>query len=568
MGRMDVDRFEGVRSAIAGRTEPAAEPEAIAARVGDFAGVGDVGAVGDAVAGGDVVAGEGVVAVTEGSGTTLLAVVGAAVLLAAAAGALIAYRRRNAGAPGEPSGAARAGPADGVGDGATTDGATSSGARGPNTEPGPNAGDANAAFDDRIGDRALDRLDPVAPDAVRRVRDRLPLDRNAGPNAVDGMERDLRQAIEDALDEGRFDPAVTSSLGGTYDVVNLPARFRELTVPPGGETVHVADLEAVVRDALADRDLHEAARTVAAVHEHCREVESHVRRREESYLDERREAERTLADVREMTDRFDGAFADRVREFVVDGRHDALPGVVDIERRLDAADRSLHACAFDDADREVRDARRAGDDLLMAVDFLGGVIGTIDHGSGRVGVPDGVADEFVADLVPILERQYPVGVELDGDAIVVTGGGSSRSADDSASRSGGEGSRSVREASVDSSSTGSAGATDRENGGGREQLTPDAVADEILFVLRELDGRGGTDAVECQTERLPDAVARREVLEPLATFCRRQTDLVASVTLQENAPPGFFEIEFSEGTAPSAGLDALRERFTERHGGK
>ncbi|WP_144922442.1 hypothetical protein [Halorubrum salsamenti] len=539
---MDVDRFEGVRSAIAGRTELAAEPGATAVPLD---GVG------------------GVVGVAGGFGTTLLlAVGGVAVLLVAAVGAL-AYRRRNGDASGEPSEPSPgSSPSSGVG-GATEDGVT-----------GPNAGGASAAFDDRIGERALDRLEPVAPDAVGRIRDRLPLDRNAAPSAVDAMERDLRQAVEDALDEGRFDPTVTSSLGGAYDVVNLPSRFRELTVPPGGETVHVADLEGTVRDALDDRDLHEVARVVAAVNDHCRDVESHVRRREESYLDERREAERTLADIREMTDRFDGVFADRVREFVVDGRHEALPGVVDIERRLDAADRSLHACAFDDADRAVRDAERTGDDLLMAVDFLGGVTGTIDHGSGRVGVPDGVADEFVADLVPILDRQYAVGVELDGDELVVTGG-PSRSGDRGPSRSGGEGSSRSgekvsspgREASGVSSSAGSASGTEREETGDREQLTPDAVADEILFVLRELDGRGGNGAVECQTERLPDAVGRREVLEPLTTFCRRQTDLVASVTLQENAPPGFFEIEFSGGTTVSAGLDALRERFTERHGG-
>jgi hypothetical protein len=270
-----------------------------------------------------------------------------------------------------------------------------------------------------------------------------------------------------------------------------------------------------------------------------------------------------------------------MREFVVDGRHDALPGVVDIERRLDAADRSLHACAFDDADRTVRDAARAADDLLMAVDFLGGVTGTIDHGSGRVTVPDGVDDGFVADLVPILERQYPVGVEFDDGSVVVTGGASGAdgggvsgadaggvSGADAGGVSGADAGdpRRGRERSADASASRSPAEPDRSRSEGREQLTPDAVADEILYVFRELADRDGSDAVECQTERLPDAVARREVLEPLATFCRRQTDLVDSVTLQENAPPGFFEIKFREGTTAAAAVEALRTRFTERHG--
>ncbi|EMA58447.1 coiled-coil protein [Halorubrum distributum JCM 13561] len=559
---MDVDRFEGVQSGIAERTELATEPGTTAV---PFEGVRSVESI------------ESVVGITGGYGSTLLAAVSAAVLLVVAVGALTVYRRRATntfgGLSASPTGgsASDGGSASADGNGGTSDA----------TEPNVGKSDrsdsdgASTAFDDQIGDRTLDQLEPVVPDAVSRVRDRLPLGRNATPNTVDTIERDLRQAVEGALDEGLFDPTVTSPLGGTYDVVNLPSRFRELTVPPGGETAHVADMEGVVRAALSGRDLHEAARIVTAVHEHCQEIESHIRRREGSYLETRREAERTLEDIRGMTNRFDGTLADRVREFVVDGRHEALLGVRDIERRIDTADRSLHACAFDDADRAVRNAERAGDDLLMAVDFLGGVTGTIDHGSGRIEVPEGVDDAFVADLVPILERQYTVGVEFDGDEIVVTGGessqsggrGSAPSGGGGGSRPGGRRSGSKPEASGSPSLGDSTGGSRRERSSGREQLTPDAVADEILFVLRELDDRGGNGAVECQTELLPDAVARREVLEPLATFCRRQTDLVASVTLQENAPPGFFEIEFTERTTASTGLNSLRKRFTERHGG-
>lgn len=533
---MSVARGEGVSLALAGQTAPASTPVSAVTRFGD---VGVVGIVG-------------------GSGMRLIAIaVLAMVLLAVAAGALIVFRRRQASAPSSPTGTSEPEP-NGTGSArsSTENGSDRSGTRG--------ATDADTAFDDRIGERTLDRLEPVAPDAVRRVRDRLPLDRSAAPKTVDSLERTLRQSLEDALDDGRFDPAVESPRGGVYEVVNLPGRFRELTVPPTGETVHVADLEDAVRDATDEYDLHEAARTAAAVDGHCRDIESHIRRREESYLDDRRDAERTLDDIREMTDRFDGAFADRMREFVVDGRHDALPGVVDIERRLGAADRSLHACAFDDADRTVRDAARAADDLLMTVDFLGGVTGTIDHGSGRVTVPGGVDDAFVADLVPILERQYPVGVEFDGSAVVVTGGSGSGAGGVSSDSAGD--SRRGRQDSDDTSAPRSTAEPDRSRSEGREQLTPDAVADEILYVFRELAGRDGSNAVECQTDRLPDPVARREVLEPLATFCRRQTDLVDSVTLQENAPPGFFEIEFREGTTAADGVDALRKRFTERHG--
>lgn len=566
---MDVDRFEGVRSVISGCTGKTAEMRRTvvsADGVGGVAGISKDAATTVGIAG--------------GSNTTLLAgVVGIAVLLAAAAGTLIAYRRRS-GSSDEALGGARdtdASPGDSsptgdVGSGVATAGAGEATATGETTatsgrtKQAVTSDDASAVFDERIGDHTLDRLEPVTPDAVRRVRDRLPRDQHVAPDAIDGMERDLRQAVAHALDTGEFDPTVTSPLGGSYTVVNLPERFRELTVPFEDESIHIADLEAVVRDALDTRSLPEASRTVAAVHEHCHDVESHVRGREESYLDERREVERTLADVREMTDRFDGPLADRVREFVVDGRHEALPGVRDLERRLEDADRSLHACEFDDADRTVSDARRGGDDLLMAVDFLGGVTGTIDHGNGRIEIPDGVAEAFAADLVPVLDQQYSVDVEVEGGDIVVGGGETVRSGNGRSSQSDDRGATSAGTSSGSSLSAGSPNAADRSDSGGREQLTPDAVADEILFVFRELGGRGENGVVECQTERLPDAVARAEVLDPLARFCRRQTDLVESVTLQENAPPGFFEIEFRSGTTASAGIDTLRQRFVEQHG--
>lgn len=570
MARMDVDRFEGVQSVVPGWTEVTTELEVT---VVSADGVGDVVGITE-----DIVT---VVGITAGSGTMLLAgVVGIVVLLAAAAGALIAYRRRS-GSSDEPlrfAGDTDSSPRDGssagdIGSAAATAGASETTMTEETAETSGGAEhvmlsrDVSTVFDEQIGEQTLNRLEPVVPDAVRQVREQLPLDQHAAPDAVDAMERDLRQAVKDTLDKGEFDPTVISSLGEKYAVVNLPERFRELTVPPEGNVIHIADLEAVVRDALDSCSLREAGRTVATVHEHCHDIESHIRRREESYLDERREVERMLVDIREMTNRFDGTLADRVREFVVDGRHEVLPGVRDAERRLADADRSLHACEFDDADRAVSDARRNGDDLLMAVDFLSGVTGTIDHGSGRIAIPDGVAEAFIMDLVPILDRQYLVDVELDGGEIVVTGGNSVRSGDSGSSQLGDRGSPAADRSSGSSRSTGSQSATDRGKSGGREQPTPDAVADEVLFVFRELDGRGENRTVECQTERLPDAVARREVLDPLTTFCRRQTDLVNSVTLQENAPPGFFEIEFQDGTTASAGLDALRRRFVERHGG-
>lgn len=515
----------------------------------------------------------GIITAAEGFTSILLGIVGVVLLLITAAGVII-YTRRDSDMSPDPLRSKHGDdPASSVSSSATGETADDPdtgklGRLNTGVEHDSSANSPEVVFEDRIGQRTLDRLEPVVPDTTKQVRDRLPFENPTTSDPVGAIERDLQRAIETALDTGQFDPVVTSSLGRVYKIVNLPAQFRELTVPPENKTVHVANIETVVRETLEDSGLRETGRTVAAVHDHCEEIESFVRRQEELYLDERREVNDMLADIRQMTDRFDGDLGARLREFVIDGRNNALPGTVDIERQLDMADESLHDCAFDDAVRVVNEARQASDDLLIVLDFLNGATGTIEHGTGRVAIPDDVDDSFITDLVPILDRQHTSPVTLDGNQLIVTGG-SGRS--DDTGRSGPEpgaksrGIISGSESSANSPPSPSVSRQDRRDSPGEEQLTPSAAADEILYILRELDGREGSQTVECQTERLPETVARHEVLKPLARFCRRQTEIVASVTLQENAPPGFFEIQFNEGTSASAGLSLLRERFIQRH---
>ncbi|ELY65892.1 hypothetical protein [Natrinema versiforme] len=416
---------------------------------------------------------------------------------------------------------------------------------------------------DRIGESTLERLEPIVPDAVDRVHEVAFDDREPDPAAIDRAERDLRRALEDALTDGRFDAGLTAPDGERYEIVNLPSRYRELAVPPSGETVHIGSTEAAVRDRLEDGTLREAAATAAAVDDHREEIRQYVRRREGEIVDLRDEIEATLDDIRELVDRLEGSLADRVDDFVLSGRHDEVEGVAEIERDVSDATRSLHRCSFDDAKRELRDAREAADELLITVDLLGGLVGTIEHGSGTVELPTAVSTALVSDLVPIIERQYDVDASVEGDAIVISernalgGEGDTTGAAGEPAR-GGDGS-SARERTPTGGSTASAGTRDR--------VTTESVADEILFVLRELDGDTGGDTVQCQTEQLPTGVAQPAVLEELATFCRRQTDIVAAVDLQEGAPPGFLEIEFTDRTTPAGGLETLRERFAERHGG-
>lgn len=408
-------------------------------------------------------------------------------------------------------------------------------------------------FEDRIGSATLERLAPIAPDAVERVRELAADGGVADRERIDRAERELRRGLEDALAEGRLDVGVAGPDGEAYEIVNLPSRYRELSLPPSGETVHVDAAEQAVRDRLENGSLREAAMAAEAVDDHCEAVRRHVRDHEEEFVERRREVEATLSDVRELTDRFEGPLADRIAEFVLDGRHDDVEGVSEIERTVSDATHQFQRCSFEDARRALQDALNGADELLVTVDFLGGLVGTIEHGSGRVAIPDGVSTPLVAELTPIVERQYGVTATIEGDALVIAKQGPS---DDEGERSfpGDSAGPADDERSTRSTST------------GNPSVATEEIADEVLFLFRELNGDVDGATVQCQTERLPDGVSRPEVLEELAAFCRRQTDLVEAVALQEGAPPGFLEIEFAPRTTPRDGLETLQERFIERHG--
>lgn len=410
---------------------------------------------------------------------------------------------------------------------------------GESVDAAPATGDSvGAGATDTLSEQTLDRLESVVPAAVGRARSQP---------SVEWSTSDLRGEIEDAIAAGRLDPAVSSPFDGSYEIVNLPKQYRELTLPVSGETVHIADLESVARETVATDPPRDVARTIAAIDDHCQRIESHIEDRQAAFLDEYHAIEETVQDVRELTDRFDGSFGSRLSEFVIEGRHEALSGIVDIERRLADARRDLHRAAFDDAMRSLESTAQTADELLMAVDFLGGVVGTIDHGGGRVPIPDAIPTAVLSDLVPLVEQQHDATLEITDGTLVVTVTPTADSSDPEPTT------ESFEPEPDPEPST-------------HEQVTPEAVADEVLFLFRELDADTDTTVVECQTEQLPAAVGRPEILSEVVSFCHRQPDIVETVTLQDDAPPGFLEIEFTDRAGGENGLETLRDRYATKHG--
>lgn len=409
----------------------------------------------------------------------------------------------------------------------------------------------HVSFEEEIGETTLERLEPIIPDAVDRE----------GDNRNDReLERELRRALMDALSDGRLEVGLSTPNGDPYDIVNLPARYREVPLPPSGQPVHVEEVDAAVRDLLENGSLRDAAVAAAAVDDHREEIYEHVRRHEAEIIDLRNEIDATVGDVRELIARLDGPLANRVEEFVLDGRHDDVDGVAEIERDVSDAMYLLQRCSFEDAQRDLQRAREAADKLLVVVDFLGGLVGTVEHGNGTVKVPTTVSTALVSDLAPIIEQQYDIDATVDGTEIAVSER-KTPSNEGNISSTTDEATPASRRTSANELTDGSTATT-----GSRNHIATESVADEILFVLREFNGSTDDGTVQCQTERLPEGIAQPAVLKDLAAFCRRQTDVVATVDLQEGAPPGFLELEFTDRTTARGGLETLRERFVERHG--
>ncbi|MCQ4332352.1 hypothetical protein KM295_02380 [Natronomonas sp. F2-12] len=407
----------------------------------------------------------------------------------------------------------------------------------PDTEPNPST----------VDNATLDRLEEIAPDAVRYARE------NAA-QGDDRIETELYRGIETALADGWFEMSVASRYGEGYEIVNLPARLRELDLPTVGGRCHVGELERHVRDWIDDEEIsiRDIAFAIEAIDDHRSDIESYVREREEEFDRILNEVRSDIESIRTVADEIDGTVGERTRMLVIENRHSEFDGVGGIENGIAEAKSDLHECTFAEATQQLRELRSESEALLTAVDFLRSLIGGIEHGQRSARIPNGIAKQLYAELEPLLEQQYGVGLSIEDERILIENTG--------------EKSRSVRRAD-----TGPEREPEHAHGGSGggpapETVDPEELTDEILYTLRELKrDRSDGNVVEYQTEKLPERVADPGTLAALATFCRRQSDIVERVTLQENAPPGFLEIRFTDRTAVADGIDELVDRFLDRY---
>jgi len=397
-----------------------------------------------------------------------------------------------------------------------------------------------------FNEATLERLEPLVPETVSRLR-----------NSDDSSDGDgthlLHRGIEEAVASGKLSMTVVSTYGTEYELVNLPTKFREveLSVPEG--RYHIGTIEGQVNAWLDDEStsIRELSFAIEGILEQQAAIEQYVSNHEREFEDRYGSIEGDVESVRAVADQLDGTVGERAQQLVLENRHSEFDGITAITAGLGEAKRALHRCAFDDAMTRLAEQERTVDGLLTAVDFLRSLMGGIEHGQTSVRLPGGKTEQLYTELEGLLEEQYEVELAIVGDSIVVEGSETDGNSDD--------GGQSSVEAAADR--------TDNEPGESVDTVSPATAADEILFIFRELKrGNSSGETVEYQTEQLPEAIGRSDVLAALAKFCRRQSTVVSSVTVQDGAPPGFIQIEFADGTEPAAGLESLTTAFINRHG--
>lgn len=406
-------------------------------------------------------------------------------------------------------------------------------------------------FEQEIGEESFDILGTVAPDATRTAQRRYSqAKRESELIPVDEIKETLQEGVTSAVDSGRLDMTVTSRYGEAYTVVNLPTEFRETTIPPSNQRIHIDNIPAEIRDLANDptvsvRDL--AAAVDTAVN-HQDKINKYIEQRETEFESHRQQITSTIEQVERHAKQYEGAVGKRIKELLIEGRSGKVSGVTELQAQINDARQQLHTCSFDAAVREIKETKQQAEQLLTAVDFLGGFIEAGKHGKHTADSPNEQTKAILLELNSVLQSEHGLSVTTSGDQLTIS---------EQAART------HTPVETTDNETT----ETDSQQTIDMETATPEELQDEILFCLRELERHASreTTVVEYQTDRAPKQIAKPTVFVQLINFARKQTDIVARATVQDNAPPGFLTIEFTDDTSATKGIRALHQRFSETH---
>ncbi|CCQ37084.1 coiled-coil protein [Natronomonas moolapensis 8.8.11] len=401
--------------------------------------------------------------------------------------------------------------------------------------------DHQQTSDQDIDEATLDRLEPVVPDTVNQIR------KKRGDESINEIKLELRHSIENAVADGELDLSVKSRYGQQYNILNLPNQFREIESPIFNRNVYIQQIEQEIYQLATDGDasIRELSFAIEAILDHKSKIQDYIGEKEREFDGLCSTIISDTTSIKQIASEIDGDVGDRTQMLIVEDRHPDVKGVGAIETEILETKSMLHECAFSESLQQLQSLHSDTDKLLTTIEFLRSLVGGIKHNQQSARLPSSTAKQVYIDLEGLLEQQYSITLSLEEDIISIEPNESSETDSPPSNKQHQSASKEYRS---------------------QQRAEPGEVTDEILYALREVKkAHISGSTIEYQTGQLPDSVSTPEILKTLKLFCRRQSDIVAEVTVQDGAPPGFFQIEFTDTTDAIAGTDELISRFVDRY---
>lgn len=346
---------------------------------------------------------------------------------------------------------------------------------------------------------------------------------------------ELRQLINNEISSGALNPYHTSSFEEEYHIVNLPADYRELEIPYQSQPVYISNITNEIETLLNKGNPEVIARNLDVIHNHLRNTRSFLQENEEQFLKKYNKIEASTEYVRDVSDNYEDKIGQTISNFFIESRRESVKGVIDIERDMNKSEDLLHRCNFDEAEKILDDCLNEVDMIIMNIDFVKAIVGTLEHGGGEFKIPKEISRKFLDMLVNSVKTDENAKITINNKRIQII----SENIDESK--------KSIKEPNNNPS------------------ISTSDVSDEVIYLFKEIQGEKKERFLEKQTSDLPEVVCSQDVLYEFESFCSRQTDIVSKVNIQENSPPGFITIKFPEGLDSRSGMKKLRKRALEEY---
>lgn len=360
-----------------------------------------------------------------------------------------------------------------------------------------------------------------------------PIDKFTPVNRNKLQTGELRQLINKEISSGALNPSHTSNFGEEYHIVNLPADYRELQIPYKNQSIYISNLTEEIKTILDKENPEVVARNLDTIYNHINDIRSFLKDRESQFLEKHNQIESSTEYIRNTPENYTGKIRNAIINFFIESRKESVEGIVDIERDITKSKDMFHKCEFNEAENLLDECLIKVDIIIVNLDLATAIIGTLEHGGGEIKIPEEASQKFLEVLINAVDSDKNTELYIDKGVIHIN-------PEDVEEE---EKSTITKKTSIDTSD----------------------VADEVVYLFKEIEGEEEESYLEKQTNDLPDIVCSQDILYEFESFCSRQTDIVSEVNVQENSPPGFISIKFIENLDSRSGMDELLKRASEEY---